>query len=288
MIASMTAFARKTVDAEWGSATWEIKSVNQRFMEPNFRLPETFRKLEMKFRESIRDKLNRGKLDCSLRYELKQGAVGELKLNEVLLNELVRVHKEIASHVQHDQPMDIVEMMRWPELLKSEDVDLSQAEKDVVALFSATIDELIVARQREGESLKQMLIERIQGVAEQVEIVKSRMPDIVQAQKDKLRARLEELEAELDNDRLEQELVLFAQKVDVDEEMDRLQTHINEVTRILNKGGVVGRKLDFLMQEFNREANTCGSKSVDKETTNAAVEMKVLIEQMREQIQNIE
>jgi len=288
MIASMTAFARQTIEADWGSATWEIRSVNQRFLETNFRMPETFRKLEMKLRDLLRKKMERGKLDCSLKFDLKPGVLGELKLNDALLKQLITVHHKVANHLQHDQPVNVIELMKWPDLLKAEEVDMSQAENDIIDLFTATVDDLIKARQREGESLKEIILERIEGIEAQVAVVQKRMPDIVAGQREKFTQKFEDLKAELDPERLEQEIVIFAQKVDVDEEMDRLNTHIKEVRRLLQKGGVVGRRLDFLMQEFNREANTTGSKSVDTETTNASVEMKVLIEQMREQIQNIE
>jgi uncharacterized protein (TIGR00255 family) len=288
MIYSMTAFARQPIKSEWGNAHFEIRSVNQRFLETNFRMPEAYRSMEFALRDKLRKRLQRGKLDISLRVEYSPTEADAISINEKLAGQLIAAHQQLQSSAGVEQPLQITDLMRWPGLVQTTELDRSEVEKELLAGFDQAIDALIDMRKREGESLIDIIQVRLDGIAEQVRIVRSKMPEIIQWQRDRLVNRFEEVKVELDPERLEQEMVMLAQKVDVDEELDRLETHLSEVARLLKKGGTIGRKLDFLMQELNREANTLGSKSISAETTAASVEIKVLIEQMREQIQNIE
>ncbi len=288
MIFSMTAFARQPIKADWGNAHWEIRSVNQRFLETNFRLPEAFRSMELELRNRLRKRLQRGKLDISLRIEYSPTEADAISINEKLAKQLIAAHQQLQAAASVEQALQITDLMRWPGLIQTTDLDTSKVEKELLAAFDQAIDALIEMRKREGASLIELIQSRLDGIGEQVKLVRECMPDIVQWQRERILNRFEEVKVELDNERLEQEMVLLAQKVDVDEELDRLETHLAEVSRLLKKGGTVGRRLDFLMQELNREANTLGSKSISAKTTAASVEVKVLIEQMREQIQNIE
>ncbi len=288
MIYSMTAFARQPIKADWGNAHFEIRSVNQRYLETNFRLPEAFRSMEFALRDKLRKRLQRGKLDISLRIEFSPTEADAININNKLAQQLVNAHKQIQAVAGIEQPLNITELMRWPGLIQTTELDTEKLEKELLSAFDEAITALISMRAREGEALVDIIQARLDGIAEQVTVVRGCMPEILQWQRDRILNRFEEVKTELDPERLEQEMVLLAQKVDVDEELDRLETHIKEVSRLVKKGGTVGRKLDFLMQELNREANTLGSKSISPKTTGASVEIKVLIEQMREQIQNIE
>ena len=288
MVKSMTAFARHQYSAEWGNVTWEIKSVNQRFLEPNFRMPETFRHMEFALREVLRKTLNRGKLDCSLRIEMNANHSGKIKLDQEMAQQLLTVHQELQVLAQENQSADLLQLMRWPGLLQQDEADTKTMEADVKEAFQKAVSDLIIVREREGSALSDMIEQRLAAIIVEVDKVALQMPDIIQWQREKLISRFAEATVELDSERLEQEMVMLAQKLDVAEELDRLTTHIAECQRLLKKGGAIGRRLDFLMQEFNREANTLGSKSIKAEITASAVEMKVLIEQMREQVQNIE
>ena len=288
MLKSMTAFARQQFAAEWGNVTWEIKSVNQRFLEPNFRMPESFRHLEFELRNVLRKRLNRGKLDCSLRIEMNPKHAGRMKLDQEMAQQLLTAHEELQVLAQDNQSADLVQLMRWPGLLQQEEADTDAMEKDVKQAFSQAVDQLIEVRQREGEALSVIIEQRLKGISEEVAKVEAQMPEVMKWQRERLINRFEEAKVELDSERLEQEMVFLAQKLDVAEELDRLNTHVTECLRLLKDKGPVGRRLDFLMQEFNREANTLGSKSINANITNSSVEVKVLIEQMREQVQNIE
>lgn len=287
MIFSMTAFARKEIKAEWGSAIWEIRSVNQRFLETFFRLPEQFRSMEPLLRERFRKQLQRGKVECSLRFTPNERAVGKLSLNEELAKQLLHAADWVQSHGQ-SSGVNPVDILRWPGVIAAEEADMDTIQADVLSAFDDTLKDFIQARASEGENLKALIEQRLTNIREEVTKVSARMPEIVQWQKEKILSRFEEAKVELEEGRVEQELVLLAQKVDVAEELDRLNSHIGETHNILNKGGACGRRLDFMMQEFNRESNTLGSKSIHTDITQSAVELKVLIEQMREQIQNIE
>ena len=287
MIYSMTAFARKELKGAWGTAVWEIRSVNQRFLETYFRLPEQFRSLEPVLRERFRKRLQRGKVECNLRFNNEGAEVGKLTLNEELAKQLLHAADWVQSHGQSSgvNPLDV---LRWPGVVAAEETDMDTIQSEILAGLDQTLDEFIAARAGEGEALKGLIEQRLDGIVAEADKVQAQMPAVVQWQREKLLTRFEEAKVELDEQRLEQEMVLLAQKVDVAEELDRLSAHVKETRNILKKGGACGRRLDFMMQEFNRESNTLGSKSINAEVTQSAVELKVLIEQMREQIQNIE
>jgi uncharacterized protein (TIGR00255 family) len=287
MIYSMTAFARVETKKEWGSAVWEIRSVNQRFLETYFRLPEQFRSLEPVLRERFRKKLARGKVECALRFTANDAAVTKLSLNEELAKQVLHAADWVQAHGQSTgvNPLDV---LRWPGVIAAEEADMDTIHADVMAAFDQALTDFISARATEGEALKDMIIQRLDAIEVEAEKVTARMPEILQWQRDKVQTRFEEAKVELDAGRFEQEMIMLAQKVDVAEELDRLNTHVKETRNILKKGGAVGRRLDFMMQEFNRESNTLGSKSISTDIPQSAVELKVLIEQMREQIQNIE
>ena len=287
MIYSMTAFARRELKADWGNAVWEVRSVNQRFLETYFRLPEQFKSMEPVLRERFRKQLQRGKVECSLRFVSNDAATGKLNLNESLAKQVMKAADWVQSHGQSAgvNPLDV---LRWPGVISAEESDIDGIQADVLAEFDLTLADFIAARATEGNNLKAMLEQRLEGINSEVEKVTAHMPDVIRWQREKIRARFEEAKIELDAARVEQEMVMLAQKVDVAEELDRLLSHISETHKILKKGGAIGRRLDFMMQEFNRESNTLGSKSINTDITQSAVELKVLIEQMREQIANIE
>jgi uncharacterized protein (TIGR00255 family) len=284
---SMTAFARCERNESWGSLVWELRSVNHRYLEPGFRLPDTFRFLEPALREQLRKQLTRGKVDCSLQF---QPAVNReaLTIDAELAQRYVQAAGTINSLLSAPAPLSAADFLFRPGILCESEVDREIITSVALKIFAEALKEMDVVRAREGAALAVFMQDKLQRMREQATIVRSALPDILAAQKQKLRDRLSELQGELNQDRVEQELVHLAQRCDVDEELDRLDTHITEVERILKSKGAVGRKLDFLMQELNREANTLSSKSISTTTTQAAVELKVLIEQVREQVQNIE
>ncbi|MFC3283948.1 YicC/YloC family endoribonuclease [Litchfieldella rifensis] len=287
MVHSMTAFARHSREADWGSLHLELRSVNQRYLDLHFRLPETLRDLEPAYRDALRGRLARGKVECTLRFE--PSAVGEnLAVNRERLAELARAVVEVRSELPGVAMPDALSMLEHPGILYAQGLDLEAVKAAALELFDAALDDLVAGRAREGEQLAALIQSRLNGVREQVAAVRAQLPGILERQRAQLLDRLEVVRAELDPQRLEAELTLLAQKADVDEELDRLETHVTEVERQLKQKGPVGRRLDFLMQELNREANTLSSKAVVAESTRCAVELKVLIEQMREQIQNIE
>jgi len=284
----MTAFARQPIEKDWGTGAWEIRSVNSRYLETNFRLPEVFRSLEFKLREKLRKKLSRGKIDCSLRLDFSQGNNDGLSVDHDFAESLIKAHQSLQKIAGIEQAPDLTRLLNFTGMIKKSEVNSDLMEKELLSSLDDAIEQLVKMRAREGESITVMIQQRLDGIAEQISYVREEMPVIAKWQKEKILSRFEEVKLELDENRFEQEMVMVAQKIDVDEELDRLDAHINEVTRLVKKGGVVGRRLDFLMQELNREANTLGSKSISKKTTGASIELKVLIEQMREQIQNIE
>ena len=288
MIYSMTAFARRQLDEEWGSLTWEVRSVNHRYLESSIRLPDSLRSLESSIRESIRKKLSRGKIDCQLRYQPSLQLEEQLNLNLELIAQLSEASETVQQLASDANPMTVAEILRWPGVILDQDADATQLEEKALQLFDDAINDLLANRKREGQELGGLIEQRLLSITDIVKEVRSLIPEILVRQRNNIVSRLEELKLDLDATRLEQELVLIAQKSDVDEELDRLDSHVREVSRILKASGQKGRRLDFLMQELNREANTLSSKSIVTETTRSAVELKVLIEQMREQIQNIE
>ncbi|EGM68379.1 YicC/YloC family endoribonuclease [Shewanella sp. HN-41] len=287
MIQSMTAYARIEHKAQWGTASWEIRSVNQRYLETYLRLPEQFRSFEPVLRDRLRKRLSRGKVEVNLRYELADNNNNELQLNQALAKQLLDAATWLKQEAGQGE-VNLTDILRWPGVLASGEQDMDAIGADLMTAFDSAIDQFIEARGREGAAIKDMLLSRLDGVSEQIAIVREHMPKVMEYQREKLTNRLAEIKGELDPARIEQEMVLLAQKQDVAEEMDRLEAHVTEARRILKKGGSEGRRLDFMMQEFNRESNTLASKSISTEITSAAVELKVLIEQMREQIQNVE
>ncbi|WP_315568623.1 YicC/YloC family endoribonuclease [Haemophilus parahaemolyticus] len=287
MIYSMTAFAHLEIKKEWGNAVWEIRSVNQRFLETYFRLPEAFRHLEMGLRERLRNSLTRGKVECSLRVELAQASNNKIALNNDYAEQVIASLKTLQG-IAGEGEINLVDVLRYPGVVDVQSQDLDQISQDLLADFEQILTDFIAMRGREGANLQAIIQQRLDSIAEITQSVQNQMPEVLQWQKDRLQQRFEELNLQLDPQRLEQEMVLTAQRVDVAEELDRLQLHVKETSSILKKGGAVGRKLDFMMQELNRESNTLASKSINADITNSAVELKVLIEQMREQIQNLE
>lgn len=288
MTLSMTAFARQQSEQEWGSLTWEIRSVNHRYLETSVRLPEVFRGLENRVRESVRKRLTRGKVECQLRYQSGESFQTELHLNDALVRKLIQANVQIEQLTGTTTSLGSMEILRWPGVIQDQEFDNSVIEEQAFELFTLALDDLLAGRSREGEELKGFIQKRIDAIREIVQSVSKKMPEILVKQKQALQDRVADLQAELEPTRLEQEIALLTQKADVDEELDRLGSHLNEVERVIAASGQKGRRLDFLMQELNREANTLSSKSIVAETTLDAVELKVLIEQMREQIQNIE
>jgi len=288
MTSSMTAFSRQQQEQEWGSLTWEIRSVNHRYLETSVRLPESFRALENAVREAVRKRLTRGKVECALRFQSEAKISSDLHLNTKLIQQLVQANIEIEQITGTSISLNNMEVLRWPGVIEEQDFDKTSIEKQALSLFSAALDDLVATRTREGAELQGFIQQRIDSVRKIVVSIRNKMPEILARQKQNILDRLADLKAELEPTRLEQEVSLLTQKADVEEELDRLDSHLNEVERALGAKGQKGRRLDFLMQELNREANTLSSKSIVVETSLNAVELKVLIEQMREQIQNVE
>jgi len=288
MVYSMTAFSRQQLEHEWGSLTWEIRSVNHRYLEPSIRLPENFRSLENPIRKQLRDKLYRGKIECLLRFRTVEANQIDWQLNLDLISQLTKANLEINSNIGGDYKLSSLDILKWPGVISDQPIDEEIFNKEAMGLFEKALDDLMVVREREGASLRDAILKRIASIQRIIDSIQAKMPSIILKQKENLLNKLEDIKAEFEPTRLEQEITLLAQKADVDEELDRLNSHLQEAKRVLDSGGQIGRRLDFLMQELNREANTLSSKSIVVETTQSAVELKVLIEQMREQIQNIE
>jgi len=287
MIHSMTAFSRHEVKGDWGNAVWEIRSVNQRFLETYFRLPEQFRGIEPLLRERFRKQLNRGKVECNLRFNANPAAKSELALNEKLALQLIQ-HANWVNDQTLNSQVNPLEVMRWPGVMEAQESDISAIQNELLAAFDIALKDFIIARASEGENLKVMIEQRLDAISSEADKVQAFMPEVIEWQRKRITDKFADASIDLDSTRVEQELVLLAQKMDVAEELDRLNSHVSETHKILKKGGAQGRRLDFMMQEFNREANTLGSKSINTDITASAIELKVLIEQMREQIANIE
>ncbi len=287
MIYSMTAFAREQQVTDIGEVSCELKSVNHRYLDIHCRLSESLRPQEMMIRDLLKKQLHRGKVEVNI--SLATGnAEQSLQLDFELANNLSQLNQQLIAKLQLKDGLTTAVLLKWPGILQSQVVDDDKIATQVVKVVQSALAKLQQTRQREGNSLQQVLESRLQAIAEQVVLVERMIPGIQQHYRDKLQQRFSDAKLELDDERLEQEMLLLAQKMDVVEELDRLRTHIKEMQHCLKTMHPVGRRLDFLMQEFNREANTLGSKSVNAKMTQAAVEMKVLIEQMREQVQNIE
>ena len=285
MVSSMTAFARLEDSGEWGHAVWEIRTVNHRYLDVSIRLPEELRVLESGVRERISDRLKRGKVECNLRYDA-DSTLDNIAVNTRLTEKIIQASRSLP--VDNPAPLNPVDVLRWPGVIEKNTPDLEQTGACLFILLDKALQNIVDSRRREGEKTGRMIEDRCDLSLQQIEQVRARVPEIIAALSERHLARVQELGIELDNGRMEQEIALLSQKLDVAEELDRLETHIHEVRRVLAETEPMGRRLDFLMQEMNREANTLGSKSAHIDTSNASIELKVLIEQMREQVQNIE
>ncbi|HNL79699.1 MAG TPA: YicC family protein [Agitococcus sp.] len=288
MIYSMTAFARRELRGDFGLLVCEIRSVNQRYLEANLRLSDVVRELEMPLRDKLRQQLSRGKVDVWIKHEAIEGNVSNIHINQDLAARLVAAASQIDQLARHAAPLNAADILRIPGVVCVAEPNQKALLAATQSLFDDTLSDFVAMRAREGQALQQFITQRLDLIAAECDKVRERMPHILAYHRQRMLDRLQDIKAELDNDRLEQEMVLFAHKIDVAEELDRLSAHLVEIKRVLQQGGAVGRKLDFLMQELNREANTLGSKSVSADSSLSSVELKVLIEQMREQIQNLE
>jgi uncharacterized protein (TIGR00255 family) len=287
-IYSMTGYAVVTRDLPQGSLNLELRSLNNRYLDIQFRLPDELRMLEGSMRELLTARLNRGKIECRVNYSPSFSTENLQHINSDLLHKLLNLNQVVRATLPEAGSLDVADILRWPGMLSSIALPVTDLSGPCLDLLGAALDELAAARAREGEKLKFILLERLARIRLLAAEAAPRIPALLVAFQEKLKARLCEAMINCDDDRIRQELTLFASKIDVDEELSRLQTHLEEVERVLSKGGAIGKRLDFLMQELNREANTIGSKSVDAEVSRMCVELKVLIEQMREQVQNLE
>jgi len=288
MTYSMTAFSRSSEEQDWGTLVWEIRSVNHRYLDITFKLPEELRSIENTVRTQLNQKVKRGKVECFLRYKPAQNQQTEIHVNESYANAILKACLQISKPLHQPSEMNVIEILKWPGVVSEPQADLKPVTDAALVLLDKALQELLESRKSEGLRLQQMIEERCRAMKDIVRNERARRPKIAEQMRQKLLQKIEELTTNYDKDRFEQELVYLAQKMDVDEELDRLDSHFVEIDKILKLNEPVGRRLDFIMQEFNREANTLGSKSTDIETTQASVELKVLIEQMREQVQNIE
>jgi len=287
MIHSMTAFARREAETPWGTLTWELRSVNHRYLDLGMRLPEELRALEPRVRELMQARLKRGKVDAGLWFTRAAATDAALDAGQV------RRLQELAASAQREAgaalaPLRAIDVLRWPGVMQNAAIDVESLGGEALALLARALDDLSETRAREGARLQELLLARLAAMEKIVAGVRTVLPEMARFYRERLEARLKEVREGLDPARLEQEMVLFANRTDVAEELDRLNAHFAECRRVLAAGEQAGRRLDFLMQELNREANTLGSKAADLRLTNASVELKVLIDQMREQIQNIE
>jgi uncharacterized protein (TIGR00255 family) len=288
MILSMTAFARHEQVETFGTIIWELRSVNHRYLEPSFKMPEISRAFEPALREQLRQSISRGKIECMMRFEKNAGIQSGLQINQGLACELIKANNAIAALMPDSQSEYASTFLQWPGVIESAGMDQTAFSKAVQEAFQKALKALIEHRKNEGQALKTVLETRLKKIDAASTIIEPLIPKAIEHQKQKLRDRFKEMNINIDQDRIETELVIMANKIDVDEELDRLNAHVSEVNKVLDAGSPCGRKLDFLMQELNREANTLGSKSILSKTSQAAIELKVLIEQMREQVQNIE
>jgi len=283
----MTAFASASAKYSWGTLTWELRSINHRFLEATFRLPETLRHLEISYREKLRQFAQRGKIDGILRIDLTQGHATSINLD--IARQYLAACNEIQQLIpESSAPLSPVDVLQVPGVLQEDNVDAQALQAATLEVYAEALNKLVDARSREGDRLATFISERLEKISLEVANVRTVLPQLMAQQQQKLRDKLQQVSAQLDEERLEQELVYLANKSDADEELDRLETHIEEFYRALDSTAPVGRRLDFLLQELNREANTLSSKSQATTTTHSAVELKVLIEQIREQVQNLE
>ncbi len=287
MIFSMTGYAAVADESPLGGLSLDLRSVNHRYLDIQFRMPEELRVLESVLRERIAARVSRGKVECRISFNAPTTS-SDTQLDEALLAQLAQLDEKVRAALPGAESLRVNDVLRWPGMLGNDSLPVEQLKEKCLKLVDQACTDLSAARAREGEKLKAILLERAASIDTIVSEVAPRIPQLVEAYQEKLATRLRDAMLEPENDRLKQEVVMFASKVDVDEELQRLTTHVSEIRRILDRGGTVGKRLDFLMQELNREANTLGSKSADVMVTQGAMNLKVLIEQMREQIQNIE
>lgn len=286
---SMTGYARQETQHPWGQLICEVRSVNHRYLEPTFRLSDSFKRFEAQLRESLRKRLGRGKIEVVVAMKTEDASEAAMEINLPLARALLDMTQQINALCKNAGPVNCLDILKWPGVLNTQELDQAALEQAALAQFNATLTAMIEAREREGRELSSLIEQRLQGIVAEVEKVRARYPEVLAAQEQKLRSKLEALQVEVDRDRLTQELVYLAQKSDIAEELDRLEAHITEVRRTLKqKNEPIGRRLDFLMQELNREANTLSSKAIASDITQSSIDIKVFIEQMREQVQNIE
>ena len=288
MIHSMTGFATASKEFPFGTLGVELRSVNHRYLDVQFRLPDDLRAVEPALREMFAEQVGRGKVECRVSFSAAAGANKTFKLNEDLMLHLEELELKVRTMLAGAGQLSAAEVLRWPGVLAAEPLPLDELQAACRDLLAAALKEFNAARAREGDKLKAVLLERAAGMERRIAEITPRLPQVIAAFRERLAARLKEALGSGDDERVRQEVAVFAAKIDVDEELARLTSHVTELKRILAGGGAAGKKLDFLMQELNREANTLSSKSVDLAVTQAALDMKLLIEQMREQIQNIE
>lgn len=290
MIQSMTAFARAETTLNSMSITLELRSVNHRYLDISIRAPEELRETEQHLRTQLAERLSRGKVELNLRTQMntQRDSAPDIQLNMPLVEQISQASQRITQHLHNADKVSPLDILRWPGVMQTEQINKKALLQTIGACLQQALNELVDMRQREGEKLAAMLLERCDAMEKIVGSVEKSIPSILEARKQKILSRIAEFDFEQDDKRIEQEIVLLAQKMDVSEETDRLGAHISEVRNVLKQARPVGRRLDFLMQELNREANTLGSKSVDTHTTRASIDLKVFVEQMREQVQNIE
>lgn len=288
MICSMTGYAVKTRDLERGTLQLELKSVNSRYLDFHFRVADDLRALEMPLRELLASRLSRGKVECRLNFNAAAARTEQLRPNADLLAALRAMNDEVRAAHPEAQPLSVNEILRWPGMFGEQGIDFAALQPEVLALAGEVLEDFTATRAREGEKLAAMIVDRVRAMRDIVTRVAPRIPEAQALFADKLRQRLVEAIGNASDDRILQEVAVFATRIDVAEELSRLTAHLDEVERVLKKGGAVGKRLDFLMQELNREANTLGSKSAVTEVSQASMDLKLLIEQMREQIQNLE
>jgi len=287
MIRSMTAFARIEPQESWGQLCWELRSVNHRYLDISLRLPEEFRRLEVTIRERIQEQLKRGKVDCTLYFQANKSNNGQWQINQEFTQQLWEAVQQINTMTGNTTPPNAIDILRWQGVLEPKQLDVEEISETVLQHFDTALAQLVAHRAREGTQLASLIEQRCTAIAAEIEPIRNELPMILQAQRERLETRLAEL-VELNSERLEQEMVILAQKMDVAEELDRIETHLVEIRQTLTQNQPIGRRLDFLVQELHREANTLSAKSNHTNTTRHALELKVLIEQIREQTQNIE
>ncbi len=284
---SMTAFSRIDVNSEFGSLIFELKSVNHRFIEINFKIPELFKKLELQMRDLLKEALVRGKVECSIIIN-ENKVLSETKIDQAQLEKYLDLMQKVKSKVGEPDKISITDVLNLPGVLNQKPIESSGLEKSCLEGFKETIKKLKEFREIEGKKLKKDITEKIKFIEVHLESLEKELPRLLDLNRKRLEKRISDLAVQIDRDRLDQEMVLLANRSDIDEEIVRLRSHSSEVIRLLDTDNAIGRKLDFLMQEMNREANTIGSKSLSEFTSKVAIELKVLIEQIREQVQNIE